>query len=171
MAANSSKKITLTQTEGLAAEADCVELVVPGVLVVESGTTRLDGEKVAYGLRLSMETIDLSDERERAIPTEQDDCGWRFDELPADAWKRDRTEATAPPAIDHPTFTREIEKETSGNLSVGVQINSVPVNLGIGFHRSARQQDTIDVWLAAGAAYAAYQPGAERTMEWCWTAK
>jgi hypothetical protein len=160
-------EITLDESEGLSAEPEqCAELVVPGILLVESGTTRLAGDVVAYGLRLTMETIDKRDVHERCIPAEYDECGWEIDQLPSDAWRRDRTGVTSRPG-EEPTFHREIEEETTGTLSIGLKLNQAPVSLGISFTRVATQRDSVSAWLAPGAAYAAYQPGADRTMEWC----
>jgi hypothetical protein len=164
-------KVKMDQSEGLSAEpGECAELVVPGVLRVESGTTRVAGDIVAYGLRLTMESLDKRDVREQRIPVEYDDCGWEADQLPPDAWCRNRTDVTSEPGND-PTFRQEIERETTGTLSVGLKFNQVPINLGIGFKRISSQRDIVSAWLAPGAAYAAYHPGADRTMEWCWTTR
>jgi hypothetical protein len=152
------------------ASATCKEARVKAKLTVLFGTTLVDGVPVANGARLILSDVD---ERKRGyadLPKAGHGCGRTEDQLPKSAvlswW--DTTEASGG-REDTPDDAMKIGRQTSGSVSVGLDLGKIPLSVSLAYTRTSVHEAELDTWFAPGASYFGYTVPPTNQVEKFWT--
>jgi hypothetical protein len=171
---NGGYKITTRMRDSYTARSQCVETVIPAKLLLVPTKTVIDGTEVAYGLHAKLTEVDDSNPISRPIPKELDECGRGAADL-AGIEAKPYPYAQSPEG-DSAEISIEIERETYGRLSVGLEVGgAIPVKFGLDYERSTATTASLDVTFSTGADYLGYgplrRPGAKfgEQLEICWS--
>jgi hypothetical protein len=158
------------------ARSACVETVIPAKLLLVPTKTVVNGTEVAYGLHAKLIDVDGDHQDHRPIPQELDECERREADLAGT--DTELFPFRNSPEGDSGNAVIEVERETYGRLSVGLNIGgTVPVRFGLDYERNTAHMAALDVKFAAGADYLAYgplrRPGATlgEQLEVCWATR
>lgn len=157
--------MTCTVSQKYEARAGCIEIVVPAKLLLQTGSTYVNGTEVAYGLRATIKDVDTAALKERDLPAGHG-CGLPFDEIDEKLFQLDRRENTNEAKQ---VWRKEVELETRGKLTVGLELPKIPLKLSIEYVRRSVLKTAIEVALSSGARYAAYIPSGEGEFDILWT--
>ena len=161
------QSITCTVSETYGSSGECIEIAVPGKLVLQLGGTYVNRTQIAYGLRATIKDVDPKALTERQLPPDHG-CDAPFTQVQAGSlWQLDRRTSTDP---KNQTFAEKLETETEGKLSLGLELGNAPVKLGFDYVRKTASETTITAGVSAGARYAAYEPPGGGGFEVLWTA-
>lgn len=174
--ANSGYTIRGAMKDSYTARSTCMETVVPAKLLLIPTKTVVNGTEVAYGLHAKLIELDGDHPDRRPIPPALDDC----ERSDADLANTDTKHFPfrGSPGNDTGQATIEVEKETYGRVSIGLEVGgALPVKLGLDYERSTTKAATLEVTFAAGADYLAYgplrRPGSTlgQQLEICWATR
>lgn len=154
-------------------EKRCIEVYVPAKLLLQLGTTLVNGTEVGYGLRAEVIEVEPLGKGDREIPIDEDTCQWGRDVvigLPQlDGY--DRTSGGA----DEVERTLVRKRHVEGKLGLKLDLGNVPLKAGLDFKHISSHEATIRTLLAPGARYVAYAPrhdaAPDEFFEACWTTK
>jgi hypothetical protein len=150
------QSMTCTVSQSYRTGDECIEIAVPAKLVVQLGTTYVNGTQVAYGMRVTIKDVDPKALTERVLAPDHG-CGMPFDEVKGDAlWQLDRR--TGGGGTGNQTWGMEIATETEGKLSLGIELGNVPLKLGIDYVRKTAHTTAVTTGVSPGARYASYSP-------------
>jgi hypothetical protein len=160
------QSVKCTVSETYASSGECIEIAVPGKLVLQLGGTWVNGTQVAYGLRATIKDVDPKALTERPLPADHG-CDVPYDQVVAESlWRLDRRNAAGE---KNQSWAVKLETETEGKLSLGLELGKAPVKLGFDYVRRASAETTITTDVSAGARYAAYEPATGGRFEVFWT--
>ncbi len=134
----------------------CKEEAIPAKLVVEHGTTLVDGKPVASGTRYRVVEADPDARITRPIPAGIDSC---LDVLPANPKPRPQFwgtfDKTKVPANDSDSDTEGAKLGSTGYISVGIgaEIGSAPFKLSVEMKRTLELEYEVKTVLKGGAKY------------------
>lgn len=170
MGGGAGEALSARFTDEYPADTECSEWVLKGKLSFRFGTTLVDGTDVGYGMRGDIEGVG-SDLVERPIPSDDDGCQRKRDDIPQELWLEkkglDRTKIRGKAPVSR---SCEIERETSGKLSVGVSLGlHASAKISLDFVRTFTTKQSAGANLAPGARYLAYYPAKRNNFEVCWT--
>lgn len=159
---------TLKTSSTYGTKSSCIEIAVPAKLRLQLGSTLVDGTEVAYGMRATIVDVKAGDLTERDLPAHSDLCQWPMSDLSEPLWKLDRRGSSA--GADELQWNElEIERVTEGKVTVGLDLGSVPLKLGMEYVRTTSDSAAVKTGVSPGASYVAYAPGAVNGIEICWT--
>jgi hypothetical protein len=161
------QSVTATVSETYSTTGRCMEIAVPAKLVLQLGGTYVNGTQVAYGIRASIKDVDTKALTERPIPPGHG-CGRPFAEVGKESlWQLDRRQAGGG---GNQTWEVKLETETEGKLSLGLELGTAPLKLGLDYVRKTTSETAITTGVSPGARYAAYLPPGGGDFEVLWTA-
>jgi len=164
------KSMTCTLSETYATGERCKEIGVPAKLRVQTGRTYVNDTEVAYGMRASIEQVATKDLIERTLSAGHG-CQLPYEEVAERAeWKMDRRGVDG--KEDELNFHQiEMERESEGKVTVGLEIGSAPLKLGMEYVRKTSFKAAVKTGVSPGARYAAYAPPGDGGFEILWTAE
>jgi hypothetical protein len=159
--------VTCTVSETYSTVGRCIEIAVPAKLVLRLGGTYVNGTQVAYGIRATIKDVDTKALTERSIPPDHG-CGLPFGKVRKDSlWQLDRRQAGGG---GNQIWEVKLETETEGKLSLGLELGTAPLKLGLDYVRKTASETAITTGVSPGARYAAYPPPGGGDFEVLWTA-
>ncbi|MGC2373163.1 MAG: hypothetical protein WA484_04730 [Solirubrobacteraceae bacterium] len=162
-------KFSVEFTRELPASKTCKEAKIRATVSVVFGTVYLGDKPIFHGTQIEITDIDPDDREYADIPAECDQCGWPIEQAPKLKQTIEHLRGATGGVDDAPVDRYKIEREVAGTMSVGLELNRLPISMSLAYTRTCAYTSTLETRLMPGADYLGYLPRLENPLEKCWT--